>query len=129
MAKQQLSLATLQQVDNGKINAAFDHELKRIIEDCHDRPAMDKPRKLVLEVSVTPNQSTDSDQVYCSSVAMQIRVDAKIPGRRTKVYTMETKPSGTAFFNADAPEDPNQMTIQDEIDRTKVDPKTGEIKE
>jgi hypothetical protein len=121
--KQQLSLASMKDVDSGKINAAFDHELKRIIEDCHDRPGMNKPRKLVLEVLLLPNCGTDANELYCESVAAQIRVDSRIPGRKTKVYTLDTKPSGAAYFNADAPENPDQMTIDDEIDRN-----TGEIK-
>jgi hypothetical protein len=126
MGKQALSLSSLEKIDNGKINAAFDHELKRVIEDCNDRPGMNKPRKLVLELILLPNCGTDKDQLYCESVSAQIRVEGKIPGRKTKVYTLETKPSGSAFFNADAPENPNQMTIHD---LPGVNRETGEINE
>jgi len=50
----EFKLETLALLDGGKIPIAFDKLLKQAQMDCKDRPAVKKPRKIVLQMEVTP---------------------------------------------------------------------------
>ena len=42
------TLANLRLLDFGKIGVAFDHEMKRIVDDCIERPGEDKARDVTI---------------------------------------------------------------------------------
>lgn len=53
-SKATLTLDTLGQLQNGRVGATVEKHLERILQDCLDRWYIDKPRKLTLELSLTP---------------------------------------------------------------------------
>lgn len=64
MAVKKLQLSNLSDYDDGLLAAAFDQNLKRIIEDLNDRPTDDRVRKLYLEIHFEPEADRgDLDRV------------------------------------------------------------------
>lgn len=105
-----LTLETLKDLDSAKTNAIFNAHLKRCVADCHDRPADEKPRKVVMEVTLTP--VLDKVTMDCEEVQVQIHVTDSIPKHRTKVYSMGINRAGALLFNPDSPNNVNQGTLE-----------------
>ena len=94
----QLTLDTLKHLDLGKADVAFTAALKRCVQDCDDRPADARPRKVVLEVSCVPEVEPSGE---CSLVNTQIQVTSKVPTHRTTVYKMGLNKGGSLVFSED----------------------------
>lgn len=107
MAIQQLTLDSLKDLDTGKVWQAFQMHLLRAAMDCLDRPADDKPRKVVLEFGLKPLMADDGD---CSEVVGQFAIHSKVPTHRTKLYSFGLRRNGLVY-NPDAPDNVNQATF------------------
>lgn len=57
----EVSLDTLKELDGGKAWHAFQRHVRRAAMDCMDRPGDAKPRKVVLELELTPVTEDDGD--------------------------------------------------------------------
>ncbi len=74
MAKlHELTLETLGKMDGGRIATAFGLALKRCIQDCEDRPNVNKPREITIKLGVLPAAGPEDD--VCDRVRMQSRVN------------------------------------------------------
>lgn len=113
MGKMKLGLDTLNQIDMGKIKAAFDHELKHVVKDALDRPGDSTPRVVQLSMSVVPD--VDSQGV-AETVTCEFNVKSKVPPRRSKKYQLQASANGTVMVNPESPDNIHQGTL-DEIDR------------
>jgi hypothetical protein len=107
----ELTLESLRQLDMGKVHEAFQLHLKRAVVDCLDRPGDDKPRKVLMEVTIVPETDDTGD---CYDVKTQIHVSSVVPKHRTKVYSMAPRRNGSLAFNEDSPENVNQSTMFEE---------------
>lgn len=106
---QQLNLATLKdELDGGRVGAAFDHELRRCVEDCQDRPGDTKPRKVTLELTIEP---VKSDSNFCEEVWGKIRISSTVPKRQTKPISFGVRKGGMLVFNDLSEDDVKQRTI------------------
>ena len=115
-----LTLQNLKQLDLGKIEVCFNHELEQAVRDCLDRPELKKVRQVAVIFSLAP--VTEGGQ--CERVDVACDIKAKTPPRRTRVYTMAPRGSGLVF-HPDAAEDPDANLL---FDREEIDPTTGEVK-
>ncbi len=70
-----LRTSSITKVRDGAIAAQFDAELVRIHNDCMERPRLKKPRKVVLEITITPSGEDDP----LDSVDVEFQVKATLP--------------------------------------------------
>jgi len=116
MQQEKLTLENLPLLENGIVSTAFDAELKRLVKDCEDRPLDDKPREITLKVKLTPKVDTHGRSPCCDEVEVECEITGKVPVQRSKVYTMKPKHDGSIVFHPDLPEEPDGLTIHDEIE-------------
>lgn len=117
----QLTIGSLEELDDGRMAAAFLHHMKRLIQDCHDRPTEKKSRKLMMELTVKPVVASDGGIVECEGADADFRFRSKIPDHCSKTYSLRTNKNGQAAFSSTSPENADQTTFDD------MDPKTGKI--
>lgn len=77
MSMQILRTATLAQIRDGVLAAQLDAELVKIHHDCVERPGLKKPRKVTLEITVTPIGDDPLD-----AVDIEFQVKASIPATK-----------------------------------------------
>lgn len=106
MAKQQLSLESLHQFDGGAFGRAFDRRLAAAVSDCLDRPAIDKPRKITIEVMVFPDEEEGG-----SGVLVEAKVKAAVPETKSRTHHCNAFHDGKAHFNGESPANANQMQM------------------
>ena len=118
---EKFSLASLATFDNGRISANFDQLLDAAIRDCQDRPNDDKPRKLLIQLEISPVSDVENGQVICSGVNGAFQLKSTVPTRKTNVYSFgmrklgkENKP--TLVYNNDSLDNSDQKTIFDNDD-------------
>lgn len=126
---EKLNLQNMVLLDFGKIPAAFDLEMVRVVQDCMDRPLDDKARKVAIVFTVKPKSeavSTGTGQVDCDRVTVEAEIQSTVPKRRTQIYEMTPKNDGSLSFHPDLPEEPDGDTLYDkdgeQMDRRKIDP-------
>lgn len=110
MSRQRLTLATLLDLDGGRIAEAWLLELQRIELDLVDRPALKATRTLTLKLTLSPVAGEDG---RLEETDVDFAVDAKLPRRKTRTYSMRTNGQGELFASIYAPEDARQGTIDE----------------
>lgn len=115
MQLKQLELESLDYLDSA-VSEAFRKHLKRAADDCYDRPADPKGRKVTLEVTIEP--VFDQETRACTEVRVQAQVFSAIPKHRSRVHSVRLQPNGALLFNPDSPDDVNQATLMDEDDHS-----------
>lgn len=118
------SLESLNEVDAGRIVVAFQHELKRMIDDCRDRPGDKNARTVGLKCAITPILDIIDKKVICNGVNIEFEITGKVPVRRSRPIPMKVNDKG-AYFNTDAPDNPDQTTFFDDEGRPAVAGRTA----
>jgi len=111
MAMRDLSLGSIQHVAGGTVDATFQQQLKRVIEDCGDRPGEKKARQVILIVNVTPIMLQDG---AAYDVSTDYEIKSTIPTFISRPVECRVKTGGRAIFNDLSEGNVDQMTI-DEI--------------
>lgn len=112
-------LESIVRLDFGALNAAFRHELDYVVRDCRDRPGEKKPRVVTMQFAFTPEPDSVGS-VEADNVLVEATILGKIPVRRSKVYSMRPAVASgrhCLLFNPDVPDDPDQPTIFDRLER------------
>jgi hypothetical protein len=107
MALEKFTLATLAEMDSGRIRVAFEQALKRLEDDLKDRPAVESARKITLLVSLVPVVGDEGD---LDSVDVDFKITDSVPKRESKTYNMQATRSGL-LFNELSPDDVKQRTL------------------
>jgi len=94
-------------MDDGRIGEAVRQKLKQILDDCEDRPAVNKPRRVQIQLFVTPVMDQHGN---LDNVKIGFHVDTKFPAQQSREYQMLYK-GGSLLFNELSPENPSQATI------------------
>lgn len=111
MAVQKFSLASLAELDGGRIAIAVNKALERAAMDCRDRPALKSTRTVDIEISICPVPTDDPDaDLIDSHVTVQIK--EKIPPRVSKPYSMAVT-RRSLVFNEVSPDSVRQATFDD----------------
>jgi hypothetical protein len=108
MAIKPLTLATLSQIEDGKVAVAVDTLLRRASLDCHDRPGDPKERTVVIKIGLIPVLQPDGG---CSEVKAQINAKAHVPDLKTREFSLGLKHNGTLVFNEDSLDSIDQATF------------------
>lgn len=103
----QLSIQSLDELDNGIVALQFLKHLQRAAADCLDRPGDKTKRKVTLEFTFSPaaDQSGSADTADCVA-----EIKSKIPVHRSRTYEMGLSKAGFTF-NRDVPESLNQGVL------------------
>jgi hypothetical protein len=108
MTVHQFSLKTLMELDGGRVVEAWDQAVKRCVADCEDRPAVKKPRKVILELLLEPL----CEQGSLDSVDGAFKVTDSAPKRETKTYNFGVRRGQLLVFNDLSDDDIHQKTIE-----------------
>ncbi len=111
MALENLKLASLDLLDDGRVAIAWQKQLARAVQDCLDRPGESAARKVTLEFQVIPVQEPDGS---ADNVRGEFQVKSSIPNQRSKPYEFTANKSGHLVFNVHSPEVIDQKTIFDD---------------
>jgi len=106
MALERFTLKTLVALDGGRLRAAFDEALKRLYDDCRDRPGLDTARTLALKVALKP--VVEGGEL--TSVDVRFEFDTKVPKMASRNYNMIAVRGGLAV-NDLSPENARQGTM------------------
>ena len=112
-----LSLQSLAEYDNGVLGAAFKLELQKMILDMENRPSLKKPRTITLKITMTPEDLNGPSGL--DEVSFHCDISSKAPNRVSRSLPMKCGANGDLLFNANSPENPDQMTfsdIEEEVD-------------
>ena len=110
MARKELTLDNLKDLDFGKIGEAFNQEIQRVVRDCNDRPGDKRARKVAIEFAVVPVLGEGGD---CEECLVEAQITSAVPKRRTKVYTMLPNRNGQLAFHPELPDEPDGQTLYD----------------
>lgn len=111
-----LTLENVALIDGGRIKLAVDLHLKKLLDDCLDRPGTETSRELTLKLAVKP--CLDPDTGECDDVDIEFEIGSKVPKHRSKPVNCTVRKStrGTmALFN-DLSEDNAQQKTIDEVE-------------
>lgn len=106
MGLEAFTLATIADMDCGRIRVAFEHALARCQDDCKDRPDLKTSRKIALVLHLEPV----CEKGRLESVDVTFKITDTIPKRESKSYNMKAV-AGGLLFNEASPDDVRQMTI------------------
>lgn len=110
----EFGLGTLINLDGGRIVEAWNQAISRATRDCEDRPAENKPRKVTLELELTP--VVFQDGAVLDSLKGIFRIKDTVPTRQSKDYSLGfRKRHGQArlVFNDLSEDDIHQKTIDE----------------
>lgn len=102
MAVEKFGLASLATFDDGRLEAAFAKELKRVQDDIKDRPLVKKPRSLSIKLILTP--IVDEDARDADGASMDVRISASLPHLSKDNYKLGMKAGGTLVYSTEDPE-------------------------
>jgi hypothetical protein len=112
MARKILTLAELPRLDGGKVEAAFNLALRKLAEDCDDRPGLDAARKLNFEIELKP---TSDDHGVLEGVDLQWSIKPSVPklqSRKQRLACRVTEKGGQLTFD-DQTRDARQPALDD----------------
>lgn len=110
---EKFSLKSLSTIDGERIALAFEQALRRVVQDCEDRPGEKKERTVSLTLAVKP--VLDSDGV-CDDCNIQVLVSDNVPKRKSKVYNMSVRKGGHLVFNNESLDNVEQSTMDFDSD-------------
>jgi hypothetical protein len=112
-----LSLETLKDVDYGKPGALFTNLIRQAVRDILDRPGERHPRKVTLQLEITPLVLQDGDVI---DAEVLFSGKTSLPPYHTAARPMAIDRQGHLVFSTDAPDNPRQKTL-DETATTSTD--------
>lgn len=115
----ELKLGSLEELDDGRVAKAFLHHLKRLVQDCNDRPKEKGSRTLKMNVKLTPIVSDDGGTLETEGAEAEFSITSDIPKHKSKTYSLKTNRKGQAAYSSNSPTNADQLTFDD------VDQKTG----
>lgn len=110
---QELKFEHLDKVSGGVLGVAWDKEARKAILDCGDSPDLSASRKVTFTVEFKPRltpsrMSGPAEYVGCE---VSFSIGGVIPAKKLVMNTVANE-NGQLLFNPDAPEDPDQRTVQ-----------------
>lgn len=106
----EVKLDTLQHAAGGTIDAAFAHHVKRVSEDCYDRPGCVTAREVSVLVKITP---VIDEAGLCETTKMEVEVSSKVPKHVSRPIDCGLRKGGRLVFNDLSEDDVHQKTIDE----------------
>lgn len=111
MAIREFVISDLSEIDNGRISEALKLELKRVLDDCRDRPTLDKSRKIKLQIEVSP--TADPKTYSLDGVNLSFRINSTFPNRERLDLNLGCKADGRLYYSEHSPGNFDQKTVFD----------------
>ena len=111
MAIKEFVISDLSDIDNGRIAEALKMKMKRVLDDCRDRPNLDKSRKIKLQVEVTP--TADPKTFALDGINLSFRINSTYPNRERIDLNLGCKADGRLFYSEHSPGNFDQKTVFD----------------
>ena len=105
---EKFTLGSLSTMDGERIAIAFEQALKRVVQDCDDRPGEKKERTVTLTLAVKPVLDADG---MCDDCNVQVAVTDSVPKRKSKVYNMTVRKGGHLVYNNESLDNVEQSTM------------------
>lgn len=105
---EKFSLKSLSTIDGERIAIAFEQALRRVVQDCEDRPGEKKERTVSLTLAVKPRLDAEG---LCDDCNIQILVSDSVPKRKSKVYNMAVRKGGHLVYNDESLDNVAQDTM------------------
>jgi hypothetical protein len=123
----QMTIANLQELDQGKVALAINHALRQCVLDIESRPADKSRRKMQLVVDLTP--ILDKQTAALDMIGVEFTIQTKLPVRHSNVYPMLPSDAGILTFQPASPYDPRQQAFSYDQEKGKeqINIKTGEV--
>lgn len=110
-------LGDLEALENGAIGEVFTMKLGQLMADVVDRPALEKARKLTVELELTPVSDNSGN---LTEVRAAVQVKTTSPAQRTAEVSMKWGAKrGALVWNDESPDDVRQGTLDEEQGRRK----------
>lgn len=110
MSLEKFSLKSLSTIDGERIAIAFEQALRRVVQDCEDRPGDSTARTVTLTLAVKPRLDVEG---ICDDCNIQVAVTDSVPKRKSKVYNMSVRKGGHLLYNDDSLDNAKQETFLD----------------
>ncbi len=114
MALKVLNLDTIKDLDLGRVGVGFGRLLEQAVRDCLDRPADERARKLILQLSLKPKSEIVGQTVSCEGAAGVAQLRLKLPDYESQEVDFGVKQNGKLIFSEDSPRDHRQATMFDD---------------
>lgn len=112
MAIKEFLISDLREIDNGRISEALKLQIKRVIDDCRDRPNLEKARKIKLQIEVIP--TADPKTSSLDGIKLSFRINSQYPNMERVDLNLGCKADGRLFFSEHSPENFDQKTVFDD---------------
>lgn len=112
MGIKEFVISNLSEIDSGRIAEALKLQLQRVLDDCRDRPNLDKPRKIKLQIEVTP--TADPRTFALDGVNMSFRINSTFPNMERIDLNLGCKADGRLYYSENSPSNFDQKTVFDD---------------
>jgi hypothetical protein len=109
--KKPITLANLERLDLGLLQAEFAQKLKQVAHDLSDRCNDKTKRTVSIAFAFVPVNEVRQGQIYLDSVHMQCEITMKLPKTRTKVYDISINRDNQFIFDDVETDDVHQSTL------------------
>lgn len=92
----ELKLETLKDAASGTVDEAFQTHIKRVAEDCYDRPGSKAVRTVTLLVKLTP---IVDEKGLCESVKTEVEIASAIPKHISRPIPCGLRKGGKLVFD------------------------------
>jgi len=107
----ELTLQNIEALDFGKAARAFQLALRRAVDDCNDRPADNRARKITFQLELKPVKEIEGNCISCAGARGTFQVRCKIPDYQTEEVDFGVKSNGIIYFSEESPKDHRQSTM------------------
>jgi hypothetical protein len=114
MSLQEITLESLNNFDCGKVAAAFNTQVKKVVADLRDRPGDKSKRTVALTMIVVPQPGQSGN---CDSAMVSFIVTSKMPALSTRDYVVGVRVNDALVVNDASPDNVHQATLDQELDR------------
>lgn len=115
MKPKMFTCATLPLLADGALEAAVNSALASVHSDMSNRATLDKPRKVSIVLEFIPN-ALHANATDLEDVRVGFKVKTTVPDLGPVQVQMTPKHNGL-MFHPDVPENPEQMSIMEQIDK------------
>lgn len=118
MALEALTLENILKIKGGLVNAMVARKLNQIVVDIEAAPDISEWREVTLKIKAKPVAEVNQGFVELKDVVVEFHVPGvKIPVRSTSIMACVRPATNGArqfHFQADAPDNPDQLTLLDD---------------
>lgn len=109
-----LTLDTIQHLDMGKAALTFDDCLHRGVRDCIERPGDKRPRKVEMQLTLTPLTEIHGKSISCEGAKGVFVIRVTVPNYQTGEVDFGVRNTGALIFSPENPHDHRQTSLIEE---------------